>query len=281
VTPLDLADLLRARPTGDPGRFTLDVPDGLQQGRGAWGGVATGAMVSAARQAVPRPELAVRTLSAQLIAPLRVGRADIAVEVLRQGAATTTAAVRVSDPEGSVVAHGVVVLGDARAGEDVPDGEQWLSLTPPAELAAGPDSVAVVPLGPPIAPVFLRQLELRPIAGLPFTGGSEPDVTGRVRPLAPVSVLDAAVVVAMADAWWVAIMPRLDRPRPVGTLGFTVDLTTAPEDLPVEPDGRLRPLFHRGRTLAARQGYTLEQRELWTEDGRLVSWNTQTVAVIK
>jgi hypothetical protein len=243
--------------------------------------VATGAMVSAVRQFEPNRELAVRTVSAQLIAPLLVGRADIAVEVLRQGAATTTAAVRVSGADGAVVAHGIVILGAARAGEAIPDGADWLSVQPPAEVAVGPDAVAVIPLGPPLAPAFLRQLELRPINGLPFAGGSEPDVTGWVRPLAPVAHLDAAVVVALADAWWVAIMPRLDRPRPVGTLAFTVDLTTDPEQLPTEPDGRLRPLFHRGRTLAAREGYTLEQRQLWTQDGTLVSWNTQTVAVIK
>ena len=46
---LDLSALVRPTATDDPLRFTLDVPDGLQQGRGAWGGVATGAMVAAAQ----------------------------------------------------------------------------------------------------------------------------------------------------------------------------------------------------------------------------------------
>jgi hypothetical protein len=281
VTPLDLAELLRPAPTDEPGRFTLDVPDGLQQGRGAWGGVATGAMVSAAQQVDPRPEMAVRTMSAQLVAPLLVGRADVGVEVLRQGLGTTTAAVRVTDAEGALVAHGVVVLGSPRTGEAIPDGPEWLSLQPPSELAAGPDAVPVIPLGPPVAPHFLRHLEIRPIVGLPFSGGGAADVTGWVRPLAPVSRLDAPVVVALTDAWWVAVIARIDRPRPVGTLGFTVDLPTDPATVPCEEDGRLRPLLHRGRTLAARDGFTVERRELWSEDGRLVSWNTQTVAVIK
>lgn len=281
MNPLDIADVVRAAPVDGSGRFTLDVADGLQQGRGAWGGVATGAMVSAVRQVAPSAELAVRTMSAQLVAPLLVGRTDIGVEVLRRGAATVTAAVRLTDAAGGLVAHGVVVLGAPRAGEAIPDGEAWRTVDPPAALADGPDAVAVVALGPPLAPAFLRHLELRPIAGLPFTGGAGRTVTGWVRPLAPVSQLDAAVVVALADAWWGAIIARLDRPRPVGTLGFTVDLTTDPAQLPREPDGRLRPLFHRGQTLVAREGYAVEQRELWAENGRLVSWNTQTVAVIK
>ncbi len=276
--PLDIAALLRPAPAGRPGRFTLEVPDGLQQGRGAWGGVATGAMTSAAQQADPRPEMAVRSMSAQLVAPLLVGTAQIAVEELRRGSATNTMALRVTDDRGEVVAHGVVVLGAPRAAAGIGDGA---GSRPPEQLADGPGSVPVVPLGPPIAPQFLRHLELRPLQGLPFTGGKDSAVTGWVRPAGPLSWVDASVVVAMADAWWVAVMATVDRPRPVGTLGFTVDLPCDPQTLPREPDGRLRPLFHRGRALAARDGYVVETRELWTQDGRLVSWNTQTVAIIK
>ncbi len=272
----DLSELLTARPGTDPGTFTIEVPDGLQQGRGAWGGVATGAMVSAAEQAEPRPGLVVRNLSAQLIAPVLVGTARIGVEVLRRGSGTTTLATRVVDDQGSVVANGVVVMGAPRAPDAIPDGP-WIQ--PPAELGMGPEGFDVVPLGPPVAPDFVRRLELRPGAGLPFSGTGE--CTGWVRPADPVRSVGAPVVVALADAWWVAAMAAVARPRPVGTLGFTVDLLTDPASLPVEPDGRLRPLFHRGNLIAVRDGYCVETRELWTEDGRLVTWNTQTVALIK
>lgn len=278
---LDIATLLRPVPGDTPGRFTLEVPDGLQQGRGAWGGIATGAITSAAQQADPRPQMAVRSVSAQLVAPLLVGRANIIVEELRRGSATNTMSVRVVDDGGALVAHGAVVLGAPRVGDEIPDGPRWSQHEPPAELARGPESVPVVPLGPPLAPRFLRQLELRPIQGLPFTGSRDPASTGWVRPAGAVSRLDAPLVVALADAWWVAAMAMVDRPRPVGTLAFTVDLPCDPSTLPLEADGRLRPLFHRGRNLAVRAGYVVEARELWTQDGRLVSWNTQTVAFIK
>ena len=277
---VDLAALLQPVPTQDPGRFRIDVPDGLQQGRGAWGGVATGAMVGAVQQFDARPEFAFRSLSAQLVAPLLVGPATIEVAGLRAGTSTRTVSARVLDDEGGLVAHGVVVLGAPRPGDGIPDGPAWLALEPPAELAAGPDAVDPVPLGPPIAPHFLRVLELRPISGLPFSGHPTGVASGWVRPHAAV-VVGAPLMVALADAWWVAVMAGLDRPRPVGTLAFTVDLPTDPADLPLEADGRLRPLFHRGRTLAARDGYAVESRELWTQDGRLASWNVQTVVVIK
>ena len=269
---MDLYAILRALPLAR-GRFALDVPDGLQQGRGAWGAVATGAMTSAALQTEQR--FPVRTLSAQLVAPLLVGRHDIVVEELRGGSSTTTLGLRVADADGRLVAHGVVVLGAARAPDAIPDG---VLLSPPAELAAGPDAVPAVPLGPPLAPRFTEQLEFRPITGLPFTGS--PVAVGWVRPKDPVSGLDAAVVVAMADAWWITAMAQVVRPRPVGTLGFTVDLPADPASLPRTTGGRLLPLLHRGRTLAVCQGFTLEARELWTSDGRLAAYNTQTVAII-
>ena len=76
-------------------------------------------------------------------------------------------------------------------------------------------------------------------------------------------------------------MPRLKRPRPVGTLTYSLDLPGDPLWLGVGPDGRLEPLLHRSTLDAAREGYTVETRELWTADGRLLSWNTQTVVVIE
>jgi hypothetical protein len=281
LEPLDLAMLVRPTPTGEPGRFTLDVPDGLQQGRGAWGGVATGAMTAAAQMVDPRPEMSVLTLSAQLVAPVLVGRAHLEVEALRRGSATTTLAARMRDEQGGLLAHGVVVLGAARAGDGMPDGPDWQVPEPPPELAAGPQAVPIVPVGPPLAPDFTVHLELRPVSGLPYQGAASDLTTGWVRPHGPVSYVDASVVAALADAWWVAAMVRLDRPRPAATVGFTLDLPGDPAQVPRTPDGGIAALFHRGRIVGAREGYTVETRELWTADGTLVSWNTQTVAIIK
>jgi hypothetical protein len=277
---VDLSELVRARPTDRPDVFWLDVPDGVQQGRGAWGGVASGAMTSAATQVTTRPGQVVRTMSAQLIAPLLTGRATVRTEILREGSATTTVAARVESRDGAVLAHGVVVLGSARTGEAMPDGPDWSTVEVPAELAVGPEDIPVLPARPP-APDFLRQIELRPTAGLPFSGDGGNEARGWLRPVAPVSRVDAALVVALADTWWVAVMARLDRPRPVGTVGFACEVAGDPAAVRVDARGRLEPLFHRGRLIAAREGFTVETRELWTASGQLLTWNTQTVAVIK
>lgn len=278
---LDLSRLLRPTPTDDPQRFTLDVPDGLQQGRGAWGGVASGAMVAAAQLVDPRPEMAVRTLSAQLVAPVLVGRMHIAVEELRRGSATNTLSMRCQDDSGALLGHGVVVLGAARAGDAMPDGPEWLAVSPPSELSAGPEAVPEVPVGPPLAPDFTVHLEMRPISGLPYSGAAVDETVGWVRPRGPVERVDASVVTALADAWWVSAMARFDRPRPAATVGFTLDFPTDPTSLHRDAQGRMEALLHRGHGVAAREGFTTEVRELWTRTGQLVSWNTQTVVVIK
>jgi acyl-CoA thioesterase len=278
---LDLHALVRPKPTEDPLRFTLEVLDGLQQGRGAWGGVASGAMVAAAQLVDPRPEMAVRTLSAQLVAPVLVGTMHLAVEELRRGSATHTMAVRCTDGVGALLAHGVVVLGAGRAGVAMPDGPQWLGVPPPAELSAGPWAVPEAPVGPPLAPEFTVHLEMRPISGLPYMGAEVDETLGWVRPRGPVERVDASVVTALADAWWVSAMARFDRPRPAATVGYTLDFPTDPTCVTRDADGRMEPLLHRGHSVAAREGFTTEVRELWTRAGQLVSWNTQTVVVIK
>lgn len=241
----------------------------------------TGAMVSAAQQVDPRPEMAVRTLSAQLLAPVLVGRLNLHVEELRRGSATTTLAVRGLDPDGALLAHGVVVLGAARRGDAMPDGPGWRSVMPPRELAAGPEVVPESTVGPPLAPDFTRHLEMRPITGLPYQGADTDETMGWVRPRGPLGRVDASVVTALADAWWVSVMARMDRPRPAATVGFTLDYASDPTTLPRDDQGQIEPLFHRGRSVAAREGFTVEVRELWTRTGSLLAWNTQTVAVIK
>lgn len=278
---IDISALIRPRPTSEASQFVLDIPDGFQQGRGAWGGLATGALTAAALLVDPRPELAVRALSAQLVAPVLVGRVHLAVEELRRGSATNTLAVRMRADGGDLLAHGVVVLGAARRGPDMPDGAEWLGVTPPAALADGPDCVPVIPIGPPLAPDFTAHLEFRPIRGLPYSGADDDRTEGWIRPRGPQGPADAALVAALADAWWVSVIVRMSGPRPAATVGFTLDLPGDPAALPRSADGGLEPLFHRGRSVAARDGFTVEVRELWTRDGQLVSWNTQTVAIIK
>lgn len=277
---IDLSELVRARPTNQPDVFVLPVPDGVQQGKGAWGGVAAGAIVSAAMQASPQPDQQVRTMSAQLFAPLLPGRTVLRTEILRSGASTTTVAVRVLGESGDPVAHGTVVLGGPRVGAGMPDGPEWGRVEPPAALAGPPPGLVTVPPGSGF-PEFIQQFQMQPTSGLPFTGQPGAEASGWLRPAAPVASLGAPLLVALTDTWWIAVIAGMSAPRPVGTLGFACELPGDPSQLTRDADGRLEPLYHRGRVVAAHEGYAVETRELWTASGELLSWNTQTVVVIK
>ncbi|HET9990839.1 MAG TPA: acyl-CoA thioesterase domain-containing protein, partial [Kofleriaceae bacterium] len=93
---------------------TLAVPDTWQQGRGAFGGFVTGAMVRALEASAPGRPL--RSLTAELCGPLVAGEAEVGIEVLRAGNAVTTSAIRLVQG-GEVQAHGVGVLGKERTRE--------------------------------------------------------------------------------------------------------------------------------------------------------------------
>ena len=68
-------------------------------------------------------------------------------------------------------------------------------------------------------------------------------------------------------------MTRMAAPRPLATIAYTLDIVGG-----VAGDA---PLLYRGTVPVAGDGYFLETRELWTEDGRLVAINHQTFAVIR
>ena len=183
--------------------------------------------------------------------------------------------MRLVDEQGDVQAHGVVVLGAPRAVPDVPDGPGWLGLRPPAELEAGPEAVPVVPVGPPLGPEFLTQIELRPLRGLPFSGDTSPEVVGWLSPRGRIARVDAALVAALADTWWVTVMPRLERPRPVGTLTYSLDIPGDPQWLKVRTRWPPRAPAASQHPHCGPRGVHRETRELWTADGRLLTWNTR------
>jgi hypothetical protein len=252
------------RPDG-PGRFITDFPDGWQQGRGAFGGLVLATMARAAEAFAASPDRPIRTLTAELCAPVLPGAAELRVESLRAGSGTHTIAVRLAQG-GELAAHAVVVLGRGRQVE--------LGWSPPKPERPSWRDVPVVPphdLGPP----FARHLEYRPLSGTRF-GGGEARAAGWVRPRDRAELRDPAFLIAMADAWWPAIFGLLELPRPMATITFTVDVVGDCAGL--DPDA---PYFHQSHTLALADGWAPELRTLWGEDGRLLAVNHQTFVVIR
>lgn len=255
-------------PERDGDHYRLEVPDGWQQGRGAFGGLVLAALTRAMDRELADPTARLRTLTGQLPAPTLVGPAEIQVEILRRGSAMHTLAARLVQA-GELRAYAVGVFGRAR----VP--VRWQTLAPP-DVPSWAD-VAALPTGTgSLHPPFASHFELRPIAPFPFSRASEARCTGWVRPRDPGPLRDAAYVVAVADAYWPAALAVLAAPRPMATVAYTLELIEPLDEL--DPDA---PLLHRAYGPAAVDGFAYETRELWGADGRLVGRNHQSFVVIK
>jgi acyl-CoA thioesterase len=259
----DFATLTAIRPLAE-NKFAIEVPDGWQQGRGAFGGFGLACLVRAMETTERSADRPMRTLNAELCGPLLPGPAEIAVEVLRRGAGMTTVTARTVQ-DGSVVAHASALLGRSRE-DRTHDG-----LSAPDLRASGRMLVR-----DSLPPPFARFFEYRIVGALPFSGGDVAQVENWVRLREPGPTFDAAHVTALADATWPALFSIMTDIRPMSTIAFTLQLFGPWDGLRTDA-----PIYHRSRVLWARDGHAAEMREIWTEDGRLVAINHQTFATIR
>jgi acyl-CoA thioesterase len=276
-----LSDVLTPRAVGD--RYQLDVAPGWLQGRGVFGGLVVGALVRAIEQRTADPARRVRSVTAELPGPVEGGTADIIVEALRHGKNVSTVRAALSQ-HGEVRSHAVVILAASRGGAQpaawpiarpIAWPISWNDLTPPTLPAWRDIAPSTAGVSPGQWPEFARHFEYRVVEGLPASGGAARSL-GWVRSREPGTPQDAAYVAAMIDAWWPAGVVPLSAMRPTATIAFTLDIVAGAADLDPEV-----PLIYRATAPVCADGYFLETRELWSEDGRLIAINHQTFAIIQ
>jgi acyl-CoA thioesterase len=194
------------------------------------------------------------------------GANALRVERLRTGTGVANVAARI-ERDGETLAHAVAVLGRDRAPGTsyrelaAPSMPSWRAMPEPARAS----------FGPPFANFF----EMWPLAPMPFTKAEHAMTSGWVRPREPGPVVDAATIATVIDAYWPATFTRFDAFRPMATIAYTLEIL---DDLHgLDPTA---PLFYTARSPVAHGGYTSEERQLWTEDGRLLARNYQTFAII-
>ena len=260
ASPFELASAVH--PIGD-GRFRVVVPDGWQQGRGAFGGLVLGALLRAVEQTEPDRSRATRTIMGELIGPVLPGEHEIVTRVLRRGAHQSNVRAELV-AAGEVVAEASVVMSHARAAVPV--------AVAPAD-APRIEGLPVIPIAAP-GPVFAHWYEYRPALGIPFAGAREPASAGYVREREAPSRVDAPALVALLDTWYPAVFPTLTAPRPMATVSFTAEILCDPSM--VDPRAHL---FTTCRAIAAHDGFVVELREL--RDGeRVLAMNQQTFVVL-
>lgn len=261
---VNFATASRVEASGE-GRFSMFVPEGWNQGRGAFGGLLVGAMIRS-MQGVADADRPLRAVNAELPSAVLGGPAELRVQTLRRGSGLSSLEVHLVQGDG-VKARASGIFGKERPVE--------LSWQPAAPT---PKPWRDVPATPPgaLPPPFVRHFELRPTRGVPFTGSDEPVVEGWVRPVEEMASWGPAEVAALADSYWPAFFPCVEGPRPAATVAFGLHLTPIAHELPTTA-----PLYYRARALTVGGGFVFEQRELWTEAGQLVALNPQTFTIIK
>jgi len=265
-----LSDVLTPRP--DQGRYLLEIPSGWRQGRGAFGGLVVGGLVRAIQHHTADPARLVRSVTAELPGAVEQGTVDITVETLRAGKNVSTSRAALSQG-GEIRSHAVAILGASRGGDEPP--VAWNELRrpeAPAWAAVAPSNIDSR-TGP--WPEFAQHFEYRIVDGLPMAGGT-PRALGWIRSRDPGTPRDAAYLAAMIDAWWPAAFVRFTTMRPMATIAFTLDIVAGLTG--IDPGA---PLLYRATAPVCSDGYCLETRELWSEDGRLIAINHQTFAVIR
>ncbi len=251
-----------------PGEYLHEIPDGWQQGPGAFGGLVLGLLARTALDLENDPARPFRCISGAVLAPVVVGEARLTARLLRRGTGLSAINVQL-EQQGQLAATADVVCAKAR----VSDGD-WCELTPPKL----PDwkGMEPAPVGPPLGPVFTPHFEYRPVGPPLYSKQPRAEAHGWIRARQPGPRCDVPLVVALTDAWWPAPYSRFSAPRPMSTVAFTLQLFMDPSTLDLA-----EPLAYRASNPVAAGGYTLELRELWTADGRPVTQNQQTFVMIK
>lgn len=244
----------------------VDIPDGWQQGRGAFGGLVLATLLRAMERAEPDRPRATRTLTGDLCGPVLPGAADVAVQTLRRGNNQSNLAATLTQ-NGAVVAVATAVLSPPRLVGDAP------RFTPAPPPALAWRDLPLLTVGPPTGPVFTQHYEYRSATSA-FARG-EARIDGFIRERALLASVDAPALVARLDAWWPTLFALGGAPRPVATISFTAQILVDPATVPPA-----EPLRYRARMEALHDGFFVELRELWHGE-RVVALNQQTFAILR
>lgn len=242
--------------------FVAEVTEQWGQGRAAFGGLVAAFGARGIAAAVPS-ERRLRSVLVDFLAPVGLGAVTVDVTPLRAGKAITHVEARVSQG-GAVCAVLVGACAQDRVTAVHAPG------APPPDVPP-PDAVPAFPYIEGITPVFTQQFDYRWTgAGLPFTGSRDTRVAGWVRPAERAADVDAALILAMVDAWPAPVLALVTGHAPASTVTWKADLPAAP---------RASEWWRfEAELVASEGGYASITGQLWDDAGGLVAVSSQLVA---
>ncbi|MEZ4288940.1 MAG: thioesterase family protein [Polyangiales bacterium] len=247
-------------------RFEANIPDGWQQGRGAFGGVVFGTLARAL-ELTENSERPLRALTGEIPSPLGVGAALVQTRTMRRGKGLSSHVAEIVQG-GESIARATGIFGDDRP-VDLVEEMHWSKEPKPFE-----DS-PVVPESA-LAARFAKHLEFRLVSRPPFSGGDEAIIRGWVRFRNAPSKIGAPEILAYADSYWPTLFSLAKAPRPAATVGFYLHVVPRAYD-----HNPLEPVFCENRGRAINGGYTLEERVVFNAKGEMLAFNTQSFVIIQ
>jgi acyl-CoA thioesterase len=258
---------------GEMGVRIGSIDPSWYQGRGAFGGLVAGFLLTAMQEEVADALRTPRSATFHFCAPATEGPFRIATEIVRTGSRVTHAVARLET--GGAVATFASASFCASRTEDIAYQAATMPAVPP------PDALAPFPADFPGVPTFFRHFDVRfDRAALPFSGAPGPGVAAWVRPHEPFGGLDAAAAVLLLDALPPAVSATFTARRPVASVDFTAHFF---ERLPRPPPREPRDEAFHLVSIASRwsgDGYTEELRDLWSPEGILLAQCRQLLALL-
>lgn len=254
--------------TSQPGQCetVITIPSGWTQGRATFGGLVA-AIMQAHLQRSLGGERPLRSANIIFVGPATPGEVTLRSELIRSGKSVLQAECRAIQ-NGAVVGLLTACFGGAR--------ESQLHIpTAPAPNFQAPDGCRALPYIPGITPEFTQHFDFRWDRGdLPFTGGTSAEIAGWMRLREPATDTNAAVVMALIDAWPPTVIGLFKTVAPISTLSWSMEFLAPTRAFAA--DGWWQYLAD---TDTARDGYVHAHSSLWSPAGELVAINRQTVTV--
>ena len=257
------------RPLGG-GAYGVRIERGWWVVRGPNGGYIAALLVRALEQAVGDPSRPLRSLTVHYLRPPAEGEARVETALERAGRGVTNASARLFQA-GKLKA--IALAAFARASASV---EMHHALPP--EVAPAEACPLRSASGIPIHEQFEQRVAIGP---LPMSGPRTREArTGGWLRLVEPRPLDAALLVAYADAWPPAVFATSEIPPSAGGVP-TVDLTVhVRTPLPAPGVGPADPVLVSFRTREVSQGLLEEDGEIWSRDGRLLAHSRQLAVLL-
>lgn len=258
---MKFTDLLASAAADGDARLTV-IPETWMQGRTAYGGLTAALCLEAARPL--SGGMFARAAQVAFVGPVN-GTVRCTPQLLRRGKNTVFVSVRMTGEDG-ILAECIFTFGAPR--------ESALAF---ADLPAPdvPDAGKVVPyFRSHQGPAFAQNFDLLIAGGaLPMSGSSKADVSIWMRHKDDGATLDAAGLLALADAPPPAAMSMFTAPGRISSMTWMAEFLT--EEISTED----RWFLARHTAQTARNGYSSQAMTMWNSRREPVMTGRQTIAV--